>query len=195
MPSENAPRSLGSWNRLPGHAPYTARMAAASAEQAGHLVSGAVQDRRAGDAGDPDHDRHGDPFGLRAGDAADEPADEAAQRLVAFPAGEPGPAALHEQAAEPPLDRVVPRQHEAEQHRERESAGCHEGLPELAREKQVRDEDERDELDAGGDADPRALPPAAVARVRLAQIPQDERHQHQVDLAEVQGPDDRLGPE
>jgi hypothetical protein len=154
-------------------------------EQARDLMPGPVQDGRAGDAGDPDEHGRDDPLGLGPGDAPGEPGQQAAQRLVAFPAGEPGPAALEEQAAEPPLGRVRALDGEPEQHSEHERGGGHGGLPELAREQQVRDENERHELDAGRDADPGSLPPPGGLGVRLAQVPEDERHQQQVDLAEI----------
>ena len=111
------------------------------------------------------------------------------------PADEPGPAALHEQAVEPPLGRIAGQDDEAEQHGERESGQGHGRLPELPGQQQVGDEDERDQLDAGRDAGAESLPPATLVRVRLAQVPDDQRHQDQVDLAQVDGAQHRFGPQ
>ena len=111
------------------------------------------------------------------------------------PAGKAGPAALDEQAVEPPLSGVLRQDHEAEQHGKREARAGHRRLPELPGQQQVRDEDQRDKLDAGRDTGAESLPPAALLSVRLAQVPDDQRHQDQVDLAQVHRAQDRFCPE
>ena len=121
--------------------------------------------------------------------------DEAVEGLVTRPAGEPGPVALREQPAEPPLGGVGGQEHEPGQHGEHEARQGHRRLAELPGHQQIRDEDQRDQLDAGRDARAEALPPAALVGVGLAQIPHDQGQQDQVDLAEVNGPQHRLGPQ
>ena len=86
--------------------------------------------------------------------------------------------------------RVAGQDHEAEQHGAEEGTGGHRGLPELPGQQQVRDEDQRNELDPGGEPGRDPHPPAAVL---LPQVPDDQRHQDQVDLPEVHGPEHRLG--
>ncbi len=71
-------------------------------------------------------------------------------------------------------------------------------LPPPPGDQQVGEEDQRHQLDAGRDAGQRALPPAGPPvgpDGRLAQVADDHGHQHQVDLAQVDGADHRLQPE
>ncbi len=93
---------------------------------------------------------------------------------------------------QPPPDRIPGQEEETKRDRAGERPGRHCRLAEAPGQQQVRDEDQRHELDAGGDADARALPPPPV---RLAGIPHDQCQQDQVDLAEIERALDRLGPE
>src|SRR5450756_2567646 len=78
---------------------------------------------------------------------------------------------------------------EAESDREGEPGHRHDGRLEPPGQQQVGDEDDRDELDARREPRPEALPPAVV---RLAQVPDDQREQQEVDLPEEDGAEYRL---
>ena len=121
-----------------------------------------------------------------------EPGQRAAQRLVLLAADEAGAPRLHEVTAEPPGHGRRGERGAARDDRHRERCRRHRALPEPPGQQQVDDEQQRHELDTRGEASRRALqaPP-----VRLAQVPGDQCHQHDLDLAEEQRALRRLGPE
>ncbi len=99
---------------------------------------------------------------------------------------------------QPPPRRVVRQHSEPDGNGGGEACQGRGRLAEPAGEQQVRHEDQRHQLDPGGDAGRGALPPAAPAArgdVRLQEVPQDEGRQDEVDLAEVDGAHHGLQPE
>jgi hypothetical protein len=161
-------------------------------EPAVHRAAGPVQPGRGDQPGRRGQARRGGPPPQATGQAAGLPGEHAAQRLVRQEPDEPGAAGPQEVRPEPPLPGGL-RQHLEAGHGQRaERHRGHRGLAEPAGEHQVRNEDQRHQLDAGRHADPGPLAPAPV---RQAQIPDDQCHQQQFDLAEVQGALHRLGPQ
>ena len=139
--------------------------------------------------------------GSSAVHAAGQPGDEALERLVARPAGEAGPAALRQQPVEPPLGGVW-------------RAGSTKPSSTVKANPAQAMAAWRNFLATsryGMKMSGVSLTPAAHAAVPKpfhqrvlpvssrvsgwAQVPQDQGHQDQVDLAQVHGAQDRLGPQ
>ena len=160
--------------------------------QAREGVAGPVQQRRGGKPQHPGREGDAQPQRLPARDATGQSGERAAQGLVHHLADESGPAGLQEVAVQPPLHGRARQQREPGDYRGHERRRRRRGLPEPAGDQQVHDEDERHQLDAGQDAGSRALPPSPV---RLAQVPDDDRHLNEFDLAQIQGSLYRLQPE
>jgi hypothetical protein len=116
---------------------------------------------------------------------------QAVQRLVVGRRGVGVHAAgVAERAVQPVGDRLLP------EHEHADGDGRHEGAdgnccrPQLPGDQEVGDEEQRRQLDARGDADPDAHgPPAGTAE----QVPEHERHEEQVHLAQEDGGVHRLG--
>jgi len=167
-----------------------------SGERAGHDASGRIAGPAECSGREQPHDE-GDgrdryPDRLACCDASSEPGDEALQRLVALPADKARPAALDEQSVQPPGPGVGWPDGKPNGDGCDEGSGGHSGVPVPPGQQQVGDEDQRHQLDTGRDPDASAFPPAPVW---LAQIPHNQRHQQQLDLAEIKGALDWLGPE
>ena len=168
-----------------------------ASQHGGHRLARPVQQRRGDQPGDRDQHRRHDPGHRARRNAAGQPSEYAAQRLVAPGAQEHDPVGLQEQAISPVGARVTRQDRIADRSRGREHDGGRGGLPVPADEQQVRDEDQRGQLYARRDPDAEPVPPAGAAswhqRAAGEQVRHDEQHEQQVDLAEGEGLLDGFG--
>jgi hypothetical protein len=175
----------------------SSRPVRAQASMAGTGCRARYSSAGGGQPGDRDQDGRHDPGHRALRNAAGQPGQHAAQRLVAPGAQEDDPVGLQEQPVRPVRAGVTRQERVAERRRGREHAGGRGGLPVPADEQQVRDEDQRGQLHARRDPDADAVPPAGLApgdqRAGGEQVRHDQQHEQQVDLAEGEGLLDGFG--